>query len=153
MDGIDFTPILPSKEEKLENTKDELEEIAEQIAEKSRNLVSKKEVLSIANLVNLTESHIRDDERCKKNINEIKDILDRNRDKFSIKELLDEYKILIKEREFHIECIFKAYNYITKTELAKQLLIGDSRNDRGIKNITDKSRINAVSKLLRDRCS
>jgi hypothetical protein len=134
---MDFNPILDTEPE----NKNRLQ--------KAEEAQLDKEALSLTNLLNITNSHIKDDETCRSEIKEATDILDANKDKMSIKELLEFVKIKIREREFHTNCIYKAYNFILKTEMAKQLLLGTNKEEK-IVNITDRARIDSLSKLLKN---
>ena len=48
-----------------------------------------------------------------------------------IKALYEEYlKIKLREREFHVDCIFKAYSFIQKSEYSREMFIGSNRKER-----------------------
>lgn len=91
------------------------------------NIPTQKDILSITNLLAFTQDHARQDREVRKELEDVKYLLSFKKDMMSMKELIDYYKVLIKEREFLADCILKAYNYIIKTEVAKEMLLGTNR--------------------------
>lgn len=145
---MDFDPIIPedkdgiiiditlSNSTSLTNTDKE-------------TLPVEKEPLSINNLVSTTKTHISDDEKCRLEIEMITKELNRVIDIMSVKELIEYYKAKLKEREFHCDYIFKAFNFAIKTEYAKHLLVGSNKDDGSIRNISSKDKIRALANLLK----
>lgn len=106
-----------------------------------------KDMLSMGGLLGVTKSHVEDDFRCKETIKRIEDTLDDNYHLMSIKDLLEYLKIKQREREFHTDCIFKAYAILQRTDMAKEYMAGSNRKERIIE-ATDKSKLNfLLSKL------
>lgn len=93
------------------------------------------DTLSMNNLLNITVSHIEDDKKTREEIDALTDVLNDAIPQMSIKELLEYLKVKIREREFHVDCVFKAYNFAQKTELAKEMLIGSERKERTIEAV------------------
>lgn len=141
---MEFNPIIPPKNDN--------DNIVEVIEETSTSIIdSKKNPLAVNNLVSITIGHINDDEKCAQEYNKVKKELNSLIDKMSVKELLDYQKNLLKEREFHIECIFKAYNTAIKTEYAKHLLSPTNKDDNSNKNIPSRSKIHQMANLLKQK--
>ena len=140
----DFNPIIPPEDNKPEIIIDTNQSSTPRIPAKVE-----KDPLSINNLVSTTKMHIIEDEKCRLEIELITRELNALIDKMSVKELIEYYKAKLKEREFHSDSIFKAFNFSIKTEYAKHLLTGTDKDDRSIKNITSKSRITALANLLK----
>ena len=65
----------------------------------------------------------------------------------SIKDLIDYLKVKIREREFHVDCVFKAYSFIQKSEFAREMLVGSSRKERIIE-VSDRKRITGLLNML-----
>lgn len=108
-----------------------------------------KDILSMSSLLALTHSHAEDDRLCKEKIAELSTMLDDNAHLMSIKDILEYMKILIREREFHVDCIFKAFQIVQKTELAREMLIGSDRKERIIE-ATDRTKINKLLGMLNE---
>ena len=89
--------------------------------------------VTLKNLVGMTQSHIEEDSRVKEEIDEITGMLDNVIHQMTVKEMLEYLKIKIREREFHTKCIFDAYNFIQRSEIAKEMLIGADRKERVMK--------------------
>lgn len=141
---MDFDPIIPSDNKDKAIKRDEIVEV-----KKDSNL--SKDPLSITNLVSNSISHMVGDDQCRKDIDFISKELSTLIDKMSVKELIEYYKVKLKEREFHTDCIFKALNFTLKTQYAKHLLVGSEKdNDKSIINISDKGRIQSLSNFLAD---
>lgn len=140
---MDFSPILPPEEDKQKN------KIIENKEAVSTDLDNVREPLSITNLVSTTKGHIMSDEKCVAEYDLVTKELHNLIGKMSVKELLDYQKNLLKEREFHTECVFKALNFTIKTEYAKHLLVGSTKDDKNVRNITDRNKINSLANLLK----
>ena len=65
----------------------------------------------------------------------------------SIKDLLDYLKTKIREREFHVDCIFKAYSFVQKSEFAREMFAGSNRKERIIE-ASDRKRITGLLNML-----
>ena len=139
---MDFEPLIPS-----ENS-DKKDIIIDVSTNKSQPLVE-KDPLSINNLVTTTKMHIVEDEQCRVEIESITKELNRVIDIMSVKELIEYYKAKLKEREFHCDYIFKAFNFAIKTEYAKHLLVGSEKDDNNMKNISNKDSIRALANLIK----
>lgn len=106
-----------------------------------------KDMLSMGGLLGLTKSHIEEDFQCRSVIKKIEDTLDDNYHVMGIKDLLEYLKIKQREREFHVDCVFKAYAIMQRTDMAKEYMAGSNRKERIIE-ATDKSKLNfLLSKL------
>ena len=108
-----------------------------------------KDVLSMSNLIKVTQSHVDEDANCREVLASLTELLDSNAHLMSIKDILEYMKIKIREREFHTDCIFKAFQIVQKTELAKEMLIGSDRKERIIE-ATDRNKINRLLGMLND---
>lgn len=121
-EGLDFNPdfseeddkpiILPQKVEATIVTNDDNQSV------------------TLKNLVSMTQSHIESDKRVKEEIDSLTGQLDSISHQMTIKEMLEYLKIKIREREFHTKCIFDAYNFVQRSEIAKEMLIGSDRKER-----------------------
>lgn len=89
--------------------------------------------VTLKNLVSMTQSHIESDKRVKEEIDDLTGQLDAVSHQMTIKEMLEYLKIKIREREFHTKCIFDAYNFVQRSEIAKEMLIGSDRKERVMK--------------------
>lgn len=94
--------------------------------------------VTLNHMVDMTKQHVEDDARVRDEINELTGILDDSMHQMSIKELLEYLKIKIKEREFHTKAIFDAYNFVQKTELAREMLVGADRRERVNQTVNSK---------------
>ena len=108
-----------------------------------------REIMSMNNLLSLTQSHIEDDARCREELVELGNLLDANAHLMSIKDIIELMKIKIREREFHVDVIFKAFNLVQKSELAREIFIGSDRKERIIE-ATDRTRINKLLGMLNE---
>lgn len=146
---MDFNPNFDKEEEK--NNKQEIVNInttpTYNIDDSDND--NKKDILSMTNLLAFTQSHIEGDMECKKEIDETTMILSMSKEKMSLKEMIDYLKVKIKEREFHADCIFKAYQYILKTEVAKELLAGSATEEKII-DIDKNNKVKKLVKILKD---
>lgn len=111
------------------------------------NNTSSSDVVTMNNLLGLTQSHIDDDNKCRAIIEVLTDELNDSIHLMSIKDLIDFYKAKVKEREFHVDCIFKAYAFIQKSEFAREMLVGSSRKERIIE-VSDRKRITGLLNML-----
>lgn len=124
---LDFNPIFDDDESEVK------QEIipAKQEVTVVRN--DDNQSVTLKNLVGMTQSHIEEDSRVKEEIDEITGMLDNVIHQMTVKEMLEYLKIKIREREFHTKCIFDAYNFIQRSEIAKEMLIGADRKERVMK--------------------
>ena len=111
--------------------------------------VSTSDVVTMNNLLGLTQSHINDDNECRACVNMLTQELNDSIHLMSIKDLIDYLKVKIREREFHVDCIFKAYAFIQKSEFAREMLVGSTRKERIIE-VSDRKRINGLLSMLND---
>jgi len=106
-----------------------------------------QDVVTVNNLLGLTQSHIDDDIECRNVVRDLTEELNNSIHLMSIKEILEYLKIKIREREFHVQCIFKAYDFIQKSEYAREAFIGNHRKEKIIQ-ASDRSRINGLLSIL-----
>ena len=95
-------------------------------------------------LVESTRQHIEDDLRVRNEVAEITGMLDDAMTQMTIKELLEYLKIKLREREFHTRCIFDAYNFVQKSEISREMLVGSERKERVIQSMDNQK----VTKLM-----
>ena len=146
--SFDFSPDL-TPEPKKEKTPPAKAEIVNTGAESSlvAGNVSTSDVVTMNNLLGLTQSHINDDNECRRVVSKLTQELNDSIQLMSIKDLIDYLKVKIKEREFHVDCIFKAYAFIQKSEFAREMLVGSSRKERIIE-VSDRKRITGLLNML-----
>lgn len=149
--ALDFDPdLIPEEPEKQDNQGDKQKTINE-ISKVESSIVmqntAQQDVVTINNLLGLTQSHINDDNDCREVVSQLTEELNNSIHLMSIKEILEYLKIKIREREFHVQCIFKAYDFIQKSEYAREAFIGNNRKERIIQ-ATDRSRINGLLSIL-----
>lgn len=108
-----------------------------------------KEILSMNSLLSMTQSHIDDDAICRRELADLTAFLEQNAHLMGIKDILEYMKLKIREREFHVDCIFKAFQLVQKTELAREMFIGSDRKERIIE-ATDRTRINLLLGMLNE---
>ena len=111
-----------------------------------------KEVLSMSNMLKSVNQHIIDDRKCTAEYNLVNDRVLEIIDRLSPKELLEYMKVKLKEREFHADFIHKSYNYILRTELAKELLIGKDKKERVI-DIKNREKISYLINIVKDNAN
>lgn len=129
MDSFDFNPDLSLDQEDEKVTK--LEVIPAEATPKFQTVVTNTDsTVSYNRMVEMTKQHIADDKRVREEIQELTGILDDSMHQMSIKELLEYYKIKLKEREFYNKAIYDAYNFVQKSELSREMLIGADRRER-----------------------
>lgn len=127
-DSFDFTPDLSLEPEE---PKFEIEVIPPEEPAKFQTVVTNTDsTVSYNRMVEMTKQHIADDKRVREEIQELTGILDDSMHQMSIKELLEYYKIKLKEREFYNKAIYDAYNFVQKSELSREMLIGADRRER-----------------------
>ena len=132
----------PVKEEKVAKN-----EIAKAEAKLVVNNSAPADVVTMNNLLGLTQSHIDDDNACRDVVNKLTDELNDSIRLMSIKELIEYLKVKIREREFHVDCIFKAYSFIQKSEFAREMFAGSNRKER-IVEVSDRKRITGLLNML-----
>lgn len=133
-DSFDFTPDLSIEEEP---TKPEI--ILPPINKQAQTVVANTDsTITFNSLTELTKQHITDDQRVRDEMNELVGILDDSMHQMSIKELLEYYKIKLKEREFHNKAIYDSFNFVQKSELSREMLIGSDRRERVNQTVTSK---------------
>ena len=109
--------------------------------------IGNSDVVTVNNLLGLTQSHINDDNECRMVVSKLTEELNNSIQLMSIKDLIDYLKVKIKEREFHVDCIFKAYAFIQKSEFAREMLVGSTRKERIIE-VSDRKRITGLLNML-----
>ena len=148
--SFDFNPDLePVKEE----TKKETPKAQAQVLNVSNEAVlvagnvSSSDIVTMNNLLGITQSHIQDDIECRAMVSKLTQELNDSIHLMSIRDLLDFLKVKIREREFHVDCIFKAYSFIQKSEWSREMLVGSSRKERIIE-VSDRKRITGLLNML-----
>lgn len=147
--SFDFSPDLtpePNKREKKTAPKAELVDTGAENSLVVGN-VATSDVVTMNNLLGLTQSHINDDNECRAAVNRLTQELNDSIHLMSIKDLIDYLKVKIREREFHVDCIFKAYAFIQKSEFAREMLVGSTRKERIIE-VSDRKRITGLLNML-----
>ena len=146
--SFDFSPDL-TPEPKKEKSTSVKAEIVNTGAENSlvAGNVATSDVVTMNNLLGLTQSHINDDNECRAAVNMLTQELNDSIHLMSIKDLIDYLKVKIREREFHVDCIFKAYAFIQKSEFAREMLVGSTRKERIIE-VSDRKRITGLLNML-----
>ena len=135
---MNFNPDFSEDDDDIIEQVNELEKLPVKKQESAPSIIddiNKQDVTSMSNLMKITLSHMEDDKRCREEINVITDFLSSTIPQMSIKELTEYYKAKVREREFHTDCVFKAYHFIQKTELAREMLIGSDRKERVIEAV------------------
>ena len=151
--AFDFDPDLSQDVEIIQNETNtsSISNKPNKITEVESSLVlegsKNQDVVTINNLLGLTQSHINDDNECREVINNLTEELNNSIHLMSVKEMLEYLKVKIREREFHVQCIFKAYDFIQKSEYAREAFIGNHRRERIIE-ATDRSRIKGLLDIL-----
>ncbi len=144
--GFNAEGFAPKKEKKEEVPEKE-NEIAVSETSLVVNGVSTSDVVTMNNLLGLTQSHINDDNECRQIVSKVTQELNDSIQLMSIKDLLEYLKVKIREREFHVDCIFKAYAFIQRSEYAREMLVGSSRKERIIE-VSDRKRITGLLNML-----
>ena len=152
--SFDFSPDLTPNQPKTRKAKEEkeVEKVVDTVAE--ANIVNtgivmptSSDVVTMNNLLGITQGHINDDRECREVVNRLTEELNSSIHLMSIKDLIDYLKVKIKEREFHVDCIFKAYAFIQKSEFAREMLVGSTRKERIIE-VSDRKRITGLLNML-----
>lgn len=132
--AFDFDPDLTVNNKVVQEEVVRPPKSQEKTSEKEASLVMNgslnQDVVTVNNLLGLTQSHIEDDNECRKVISDLTEQLNESIQLMSIKEMLDYLKIKIREREFHVQCIFKAYDFIQRSEYAREAFVGNNRRER-----------------------
>lgn len=149
--SFDFSPDLNvdfNKKEEKQQEKTSVDACSEaKIVNLGTGTSADSDVVTMNNLLSITQSHIQDDNECRAIINRVTQELNDSIHLMSIKDLLDYLKTKIREREFHVDCIFKAYSFIQKSEFAREMLVGSSRKERIIE-VSDRKRITGLLNML-----
>ena len=149
----DFNPDFSDDDNNFELTENSTNNLKLPSAETSQAPVivtqPSKDVMSMNNLLAITQSHMDEDALTRSSISRYKDLLDENAHLMGIKDIIEYLKFLQRQREFHMDCIFKAYQLVQKTELAREMLIGSSRKERIIE-ATDRTRINKLIGMINE---
>ena len=147
--NFDFDPDLniekPAKEEAKVETKPVVNTVSESAIVATN--IGNSDIVTMNNLLGLTQSHINDDNECRMVVSKLTEELNNSIQLMSIKDLIDYLKVKIKEREFHVDCIFKAYAFIQKSEFAREMLVGSTRKERIIE-VSDRKRITGLLNML-----
>lgn len=153
--AFDFNPDLIPDEEikpKKSKVKEEITSIGQSEAALVSTTTSNSDVVTMNNLLAITQSHIQDDNNCREVIENLTDELNNSIHLMSIKEILEYLKVKLREREFHVDCIFKAYAFIQRSEYAREMFVGSHRKERIIE-ASDRKRISGLLSMLNDTSS
>lgn len=146
--AFDFNPDLEEETGKVEvSSSSEVADVSESEASLILDGTVSQDVITVNNLLGMTQSHIDDDIECRKTVSQLTEELNNSIHLMSIKEILEYLKIKIREREFHVQCIFKAYDFIQKSEYAREAFLGNRRKEKIIQ-ASDRSRINGLLSIL-----
>ena len=150
--SFDFNPDLePNKSSIKKKEEKPIEEATENseasIVNLGVSIPSTTDVVTMNNLLGITQSHIQDDHECRQVISVLTEELNNSIHLMSIKDMIDYLKTKIREREFHVDCIFKAYSFIQKSEFAREMLVGSTRKERIIE-VSDRKRITGLLNML-----
>ena len=144
--AFDFNPeLVPIEDEKPK--KKEVTSAKQSESELVISASSNSDVVTMNNLLAITQSHIQDDNECREVIENLTDELNNSIHLMSIKEILEYLKVKLREREFHVDCIFKAYAFIQRSEYAREMFVGSHRKERIIE-ASDRKRINGLLSML-----
>ena len=144
-DKFDFNPDLSEVEEEPVKKLPKIEVLPPDDALRFQTVVNNTDsTVSYNKMVEMTKQHIADDKQVREEMQELTGILDDSMHQMSIKELLEYYKIKLKEREFYNKAIFDAYNFVQKSELSREMLIGSDRRERVNQTVSSKR----LSKLM-----
>ena len=148
--AFDFNPDLNVDDIKPEEPKKkEVKPVVRSEAELVASTSANAEVVTMNNLLHITQSHVTDDNECRKVVENLTDELNNSIHLMSIKEILEYLKIKLRDREFHVDCIFKAYAFIQKSEYSREMFIGSHRKERIIE-ATDRKRITGLLNMLNE---
>lgn len=150
--AFDFNPDLTTEDnDKTTKPKSQATSKKEDVVAKTESMLvannANSEVVTMNNLLGITQSHIEDDNKCRAIIEDLTDELNNSIHLMSIKEILEYLKVKLKEREFHVDCIFKAYAFIQRSEYAREMFVGSHRKERIIE-ASDRSRISGLLSML-----
>ena len=151
--AFDFNPdLIPEEDEQKPKKTKITSEISKDVVQTESSLVAyntagTSDVVTINNLLGLTQSHIQDDNECREVVSNLTEELNNSLHLMSIKEMLEYLKVKLKEREFHVSCIFKAYAFIQRSEYAREMFIGSNRKERIIE-VSDRKRITGLLNML-----
>lgn len=152
--SFDFNPDLNPNKPRTRKVKEEKLAEKEVDTTSEANLVNTgvvmsttSDVVTMNNLLGITQGHINDDRECREVVNRLTEELNDSIHLMSIKDLIDYLKVKIREREFHVDCVFKAYSFIQKSEFAREMLVGSSRKERIIE-VSDRKRITGLLNML-----
>ena len=146
--AFDFNPDLQIDEKEVKR-ETKVNNLAQQEAALVVNNTVSSDVVTMNNLLGITQSHINDDNKCREVIEDLTDELNSSIHLMSIKEILEYLKIKLREREFHVDCIFKAYTFIQRSEYAREMFVGSHRKERIIE-ASDRKRITGLLNMLND---
>ena len=144
--AFDFNPDLQIDEKEVKR-ETKVNNLAQQEAALVVNNTVSSDVVTMNNLLGITQSHINDDNKCREVIEDLTDELNSSIHLMSIKEILEYLKIKLREREFHVDCIFKAYTFIQRSEYAREMFVGSHRKERIIE-ASDRKRITGLLNML-----
>ena len=149
--SMDFNPDLSANDLEVEEKAPKRKAPTTGVGSAEASLVSgnfaNSEVVTMNNLLHITQTHVADDNECRKVIETLTDELNSSIHLMSIKEILEYLKIKLREREFHVDCIFKAYAFIQRSEYSREMFIGSNRKERIIE-ATDRKRITGLLDML-----
>jgi uncharacterized protein YbcI len=148
--AFDFNPDLtPEEAKKPKKEAKEVVNIGQSEASLVSTVTSNSDVVTMNNLLAITQSHIQDDNECREVIENLTSELNNSIHLMSIKEILEYLKVKLREREFHVDCIFKAYAFIQRSEYAREMFVGSHRKERIIE-ASDRKRISGLLSMLND---
>ena len=145
--SFDFNPDLKPSEEVNKTVSMPKSEVISNEATLVATNIGSSDIVTMNNLLGITQSHISDDNDCRMVVSRLTQELNDSIQLMSIKDLIDYLKVKIKEREFHVDCIFKAYAFIQKSEFAREMLVGSTRKERIIE-VSDRKRITGLLNML-----
>lgn len=148
--SFDFNPDLTPEPPKIRAQK-EPEPMNVEVVQNEASLVASNignsDVVTMNNLLGITQSHINDDNNCRAVVEDLTNELNNSIHLMSVKEMIEYLKVKLREREFHTDCIFKAYAFIQKSEFAREMFVGSNRKERIIE-ASDRKRINGLLSML-----
>ena len=150
--AFDFNPDLTTEEETkiIKKAKEsESTDVVKSETSLVNSNISDTEVVTMNNLLGITQSHIEVDNKCRKVMEALTEELNNSIHLMSVKEILEYLKVKLREREFHVDCIFKAYAFVQKSEFSREMFVGSHRKERIIE-ATDRKRINGLLSMLND---
>ena len=144
--ALDFNPDL-NNDKPEDKPQAKPVNLAQQEAALVVNNTVSSDVVTMNNLLGITQSHINDDNKCREVIEDLTDELNNSIHLMSIKEIIEYLKVKLREREFHVDCIFKAYTFIQRSEYAREMFVGSHRKERIIE-ASDRKRITGLLNML-----